>query len=60
MVAYGGSELEWYKQAELLEAYVLENQDIYPITEDGYADGVAGVSVHANGFVELFNEAFGE
>ncbi len=60
MVNFGGSELEWYQQAELLEAYVLENQDIYPLTEEGYADGVAGVSVHANGFVELFNTAFGK
>ena len=58
MVAYGGSELEWYQQAELLEQYVLENQNIYALTEDGHADGVAGVSVHANGFVELFEEAF--
>lgn len=59
MVAFGGSELEWYQQAALLEAYVVENQDIYAVTEDGYADGVAGVSVHANGFAELFEEAFG-
>lgn len=62
--AYGmtaaGSELEWYQQAELLENYVLENQSIYPVTADGYADGVAGVSVHANGFMELFNKAFGK
>ncbi len=60
MKANGGSELEWYEQAELLEDYVLENQDIYALTEDGHADGVAGVSVHANGFVALFNEAFGK
>jgi len=59
MVAYGGSELEWYAQAELLEVYVLENQAIYALTEDGYADGVAGVSVHANGFEALFTAAFG-
>jgi len=58
MVQFGGSELEWYQQAELLEAYVVENQAIYALTEDGYADGVAGVSVHANGFEALFNEAF--
>lgn len=60
MVAYGGTELEWYQQAELLEAYVVENQDIYALTDDGRADGVAGVSVHANGFVALFEEAFGK
>ena len=60
MTTYGGSELEWYQQAELLENYVLENQTIYPLTDDGYADGVTGVSIHANGFVELFNKAFGK
>lgn len=59
MVAYGGSELEWYEQAALLEAYVVENQGVFGVTEDGYADGVAGVSVHVNGFEALFNEAFG-
>lgn len=55
-----GSELEWYQQAELLEAYVIENQAIYAVTDEGYADGVAGVSVHANGFEALFNQAFGK
>lgn len=60
MVAYGGSELEWYEQAALLEAYVLENQSVFGVTEDGYADGVAGVSVHVNGFEALFNAAFGQ
>lgn len=58
MVAFGGSELEWYQQAELLETYVIENQDIYAVTADGYADGVTGVSVHANGFEALFHQAF--
>lgn len=62
--AYGmtaaGSTLEWYQQAQLLEAYVLENQSIFSITADGYPDGVSGVSVHANGFYALFNTAFGK
>lgn len=62
--AYGmtgaGSQLEWYQQAELLEKYVLDNQSIFGVTADGYADGVAGVSVHAIGFYELFNQAFGK
>lgn len=58
MVAFGGSELEWYQQAELLEAYVVENQNIYALTEEGNADGIAGASIHANGFEALFNQAF--
>ena len=58
-MAAAGSDLEWYQQAELLENYIVENQDIYPLTDDGHADGVSGVSIHANGLVALFNEAFG-
>ncbi len=55
-----GSALEWYQQAELLEQYVVDNQAMFGVTEDGYADGVAGVSVHAIGFYSLFNQAFGK
>ena len=55
-----GSALEWYQQAELLEQYVVDNQTIFPVTADGYADGIAGVSVHAIGFYTLFNQAFGK
>lgn len=62
--AYGmtaaGSKLEWYQQAELLEQYVVDNQTIYPINADGYADGIAGVSIHAASFYALFNQAFGK
>ena len=62
--AYGmtaaGSALEWYQQAELLEQYVVDNQTIYTVNADGYADGIAGVSVHAIGFYGLFNQAFGK
>lgn len=62
--AYGmtaaGSQLEWYQQAELLEKYVVDNQTIYAVNADGYADGVAGVSIHAIGFYQLFNQAFGK
>ena len=62
--AYGmtaaGSALEWYQQAELLEQYVVDNQTIFAVNADGYADGIAGVSVHAVGFYSLFNQAFGK
>lgn len=55
-----GSALEWYQQAELLEKYVVDNQAIFAVNADGYADGIAGVSVHAIGFYSLFNQAFGK
>jgi major membrane immunogen (membrane-anchored lipoprotein) len=55
-----GSALEWYQQAELLEQYVVDNQAIFSVNADGYADGIAGVSVHAIGFYSLFNQAFGK
>jgi len=55
-----GSTLEWYQQAELLEQYVVDNQAMFSVNADGYADGVAGVSVHAIGFYSLFNQAFGK
>jgi len=55
-----GSTLEWYQQAELLEQYVVDNQAMFTVNADGYADGIAGVSVHAIGFYGLFNQAFGK
>jgi major membrane immunogen (membrane-anchored lipoprotein) len=62
--AYGmtaaGSALEWYQQAQLLEEYIVKNQTIFAVNADGYADGIAGVSVHAVGFYTLFNQAFGK
>ncbi len=62
--AYGmtaaGSALEWYQQAQLLEEYIVKNQTIFAVNADGYADGIAGVSVHAIGFYTLFNQAFGK
>ena len=62
--AYGmtgaGSALEWYQQAQLLEDYIVKNQTIFAVNADGYADGVASVSIHAIGFYGLFNQAFGK
>lgn len=55
-----GSALEWYQQAQLLEQYIVDNQDIFPVNADGYADTVASVSIHAIGFYSLFNQAFGK
>ena len=55
-----GSALEWYQQAQLLEQYIVDNQDIFAVNADGYADTVASVSIHAAGFYSLFNQAFGK
>ncbi len=52
-----GSDLEWYEQAALVEEYIVENQNLDIPLEDGYTDAIAGVSVHVDEMVELFNEA---
>ncbi len=54
-----GGELEWYEQAEALEAEVIQNQNTSTIVvkEDGKTDAVAGVSISVDGFVDLVNEA---
>ncbi|MFO7887062.1 MAG: hypothetical protein R6U59_01990 [Eubacteriales bacterium] len=53
----GGAELEWYEQAALVEEYIVENQNLDVSMEDGYTDAIAGVSIHVDEMVELFNEA---
>jgi major membrane immunogen (membrane-anchored lipoprotein) len=59
MVEYSDAQSEWYVQAEMMEALLLEKQDPAAIdyNEDGYTDAVSGVSVHVNDFVELSLEA---
>lgn len=59
-MAAAGSKLEWYQQAQVLEEYVVANQTIYPVTAEGLADGIAGVSIHASAYYDLFNQAFGK
>jgi major membrane immunogen (membrane-anchored lipoprotein) len=54
-----GSDLEWYEQAALVEEYIVENQNLDIPLEDGYTDAIAGVSIHVDEMVELFNEAVG-
>ena len=53
----GGAELEWYEQAALVEEYIVKNQNLDVSMEDGYTDAIAGVSIHVDEMVELFNEA---
>jgi len=57
MVEKSDAELEWYEQAALVEEYIVENQDLDIPLEDGYTDAIAGVSIHVDTMVELFNEA---
>ena len=55
MVKFGGAQAEWYEQAELAEAYVIETQDPTAITytdDSGHTDDIAGVSIHV---VEMFD-----
>lgn len=63
MVAYGGAQAEWYEQAALAEAYLLETQDPAAITytdDRGHTDDIAGVSVHVIEFFELAEKALAQ
>lgn len=57
-----GSTVPWNEQAKLLEDKLIETQDINSIEvdSDGYTDSVAGVSIKADAFVELSNEALSQ
>ena len=59
MKAFAGSEYEWNEQAEMLEAYIIENQTVPEMKDDATTDAIAGVSIHINDTVELFSKAFG-
>lgn len=53
-----GSQFEWNEQAAKVEDYILKNQAIFAANADGKTDAIAGVSVHVNEFIEIFNKAF--
>lgn len=57
MVEYGGATLEWYEQAELLEAYWLENGYDAAVVTDGEFTNVAGVTISDGGYTALAAEA---
>ncbi|MCF7927245.1 MAG: hypothetical protein K9L74_06715 [Candidatus Izimaplasma sp.] len=54
MVAFGGADLEWFEQANLLaEALVEEQAWVWTVTEDGYfdqaaLDSIGGVTIHVD------------
>ncbi len=54
-----GAKLDWYEQAELLEAHLIETQNPASIKldGDGKTDSVAGVSITVDEFVTLSEEA---
>jgi major membrane immunogen (membrane-anchored lipoprotein) len=63
MVAKGNAQAEWHEQAELAEAYLIENQSfdgINYVDEDGHTDTIAGVSIHVNDFEALVETAMAQ
>jgi len=51
-------KLEWDAQANNVAAYVVKTQDtVGKFTKEGLADGIAGASIHVNGFFGLLNKA---
>lgn len=59
MVAYSDAQAEWHEQAELMEAFVIEQQATTGInvSADGKTDAVSGVSVTVDEFARLIAEA---
>ena len=58
MVKFGGAISEWYVQAELIEAYWLENGvDSVTVDADNYIDNVTGVTIKDGGYIALAQEA---
>jgi major membrane immunogen (membrane-anchored lipoprotein) len=59
MVAKGGAIAEWHVQAEKVEAFLIEKQDINAFTygTDGTTDAISGVTIHINDFVSLAKKA---
>ncbi|WP_461204978.1 hypothetical protein [Clostridium sp. DL1XJH146] len=60
MVSAGGAQAEWYEQAALVEANLIETQDPTAVEytdEEGHTDAIAGVSVHVNDFYAVAEEA---
>ncbi|NLI59901.1 MAG: FMN-binding protein [Clostridiales bacterium] len=59
MVANGGAIAEWHEQAEKVEAFLVEKQDVNAIQvkDDGKTDAIAGVTINVNGFVDMVKDA---
>ncbi|MFY9592916.1 MAG: hypothetical protein WAQ88_01165 [Caldicoprobacterales bacterium] len=59
MVAKGNAIAEWHEQAEKVEEFLIEKQDVNAIDvkDDGKTDTIAGVTMNVDGFVALVKEA---
>lgn len=57
MVA-GGATAEWHEQAEAIEAWLIENQNVEgPALEDGRTDEISGATVRVGAFFDLAKKA---
>lgn len=60
MVENGGAQAPWHEQAQKVEAYLLETQDVTAINysdDEGHTDAISGVSIHVNDFYALAEKA---
>lgn len=59
MVAHGDAVAEWHEQAEKVEAFLIEKQDVNAIKlkDGGKTDTVAGVTMIVGGFVDMVKDA---
>jgi major membrane immunogen (membrane-anchored lipoprotein) len=55
----GKAQAEWYEQAEKVEKFLIEKQDVKAITMDdkGKTDAVSGVSIGVSDFAKLVDKA---
>ena len=62
MVEKGGAIAEWHEQAEKVETFLVEKQDVdaIDVKDDGTIDAVAGVTIKVNGFVDLVKKALSD
>ncbi|TCZ76350.1 FMN-binding protein [Paenibacillus albiflavus] len=53
------AQAEWYEQAEKVEKFLIEKQDVKAITFDdkGKTDAISGVSISVNAFAKLADQA---
>jgi hypothetical protein len=53
---------EWYKQAQRIEAFLLENQGLDDVTvkDDNKTDDITNVTMKVNGYVDIWTEAKAE
>lgn len=60
MVAIGKASSEWHEQAQLVEGFIADAQEIDAITltdADGHTDAISGVTIKVTSFVELAKQA---